>query len=469
MKRILMRVCVSPLEYHTPMEVISNNYIGSNNGNLLFQYSVLRSIMTENAQVDFITDYELKNKVYLPEEVNEKYDMLVLPLANAFREDFMKSLNRWTSFISELTIPCAVVGIGLQDSVNVRFREGFSFDEDVKAFLKEVLARSATIGLRGEVTAEYVKQLGFSQGDVIGCPSMYLWGEDVPVREKRPLSRKSKVGITGGAGNPVNIKKFLLRVRKEFPDYYYLPQQLDDLKLMYAGVPFRQSHEAAQVLYPNTLADQDMQNGKAKFLLNIYSMLEFSKGLDFNVGTRIHGGITSMIMGVPNIYIPIDSRVLELVQYHHLPYVDVHKINEKTDIADIYEKTDFSQVKNGHAGRFRHYLDFLEKNGLEHVYGPGYTGRTILDERMEKAKHYPPVESLMVVSPQEMMERLTLFHRYMYEKKMEQDDRIAELKEKAGQLKEEKKAEKEKLRWYRESSILKIGASRALQTLKKKQ
>lgn len=473
MKKILMRVSVSPLEYHTPIEVISNNYIGSNNGNLLFQYSVLRSIMTEDAQVDFITDYDLKNEVYLAEEVNEKYDLLVLPLANAFREDFIKTLNRWTRFIRKLTISCVVVGVGLQDGVHMRFREGFPFDEKVKSFLREVLDHSATVGLRGEVTAEYVKQLGFTQGDVIGCPSMYLWGEDLPVREKKPLSMQSKVGITGGAGNPINVKKFFLRVREEFPDYYYLPQLLDDLKVMYAGVPFRQSHEGAQVLYPNTLLHKDMQNGRAKFLLNIHSMLEFGKGLDFNVGTRIHGGIMSMIMGVPNIYIPIDSRVLELVQYHNLPYVDVHKINEKTNITEIYEKTDFSQIRNGHVGRFRHYLDFLEMNGVDHVYDENYAGRTVLDECMEKAKHYPPMESLMVVSPQEMIERLTLFHRYTSEKIIEHDKklygRLAELKERIEMLKLEKKAEKEKLRWYRESSALKIGTTRMIQSLKKNQ
>lgn len=458
MKRILMRVCVSPLEYHTPIEVIANNYIGYNSGNLLYQQSVLRSVMTADTDVDFITDYDLRGKVYLPEEVNERYDAVVLPFANAFREDFIRTLRYWTRFIRRLTIPCVVVGIGIQDTITPKFEKGFSFDEDVRKFLEAVLDHSPKIGVRGSVTEAYVKQLGFSQVDVIGCPSLYLFGEDLPVREKKELTREAVLGITGSVGNPVNLKKFFGRMRDTFPKYYYMPQLLDDLKLMYAGVPYPQEHEKAKQLFAGTLDHRDMQNGSARFFTNIRSMLEFTRGLDFNIGSRIHGGVSSLVTGVPNIFFPTDARVMELVEYHNLPHLRAAKVNDKTDIFELYAKTDFVQVRVGHKERFRHYLDFLENSGLEHVYGGDYNGSAPLDEKMAKTDYCPPVEALLAVPDSEKAQRLTEYYRMISAKKVEQLERIQEEQDK----------QTEKLQWYRDSSVLKIGVSRAIQRFTKR-
>lgn len=49
----------------------------------------------------------------------------------------------------------------------------FPFDEDVKEFIKAVLDRSAKVGIRGEITASYLKRLGFREEidfTVMGCP-----------------------------------------------------------------------------------------------------------------------------------------------------------------------------------------------------------------------------------------------------------------------------------------------------------
>ncbi|WP_410089573.1 polysaccharide pyruvyl transferase family protein, partial [Streptomyces sp. gb1(2016)] len=50
----------------------------------------------------------------------------------------------------------------------------------VREFVTEVLNRSASIGVRGEFTEQYLKNMGFRDVEVIGCPSMFMNGETCP-------------------------------------------------------------------------------------------------------------------------------------------------------------------------------------------------------------------------------------------------------------------------------------------------
>ncbi len=47
-----------------------------------------------------------------------------------------------------------------------------------------VLDRSPTIGVRGEYTQDFVKRLGFRDIEVIGCPSMFLRGDQLSVTKR---------------------------------------------------------------------------------------------------------------------------------------------------------------------------------------------------------------------------------------------------------------------------------------------
>ncbi|WP_047596347.1 polysaccharide pyruvyl transferase family protein, partial [Salmonella enterica] len=81
-----------------------------------------------------------------------------------------------TQLIRKLKIPVIVTGVGLRANYEPQLDEGFSFDEDVTNFVKAVLEKSAQIGVRGQITADYLKKLGFNAEldfRVIGCPSLY--------------------------------------------------------------------------------------------------------------------------------------------------------------------------------------------------------------------------------------------------------------------------------------------------------
>ena len=58
--------------------------------------------------------------------------------------------------------------------------------ETVQRFVRAVLDHSATIGVRGEFTREYLATLGFGDEhvDVVGCTSLYRDGADLQITKR---------------------------------------------------------------------------------------------------------------------------------------------------------------------------------------------------------------------------------------------------------------------------------------------
>ena len=143
---------------HTIDEVLAKDLFGHNPGNWLFLYGVLRTIVDDDIQIDFTTGYsEDLNKERI-KRYNNEYDWLLLPLANIFKEDWVEKLKALTFLVKALTIPCIVIGMGLQaESEDGNF--DFPFNQTAKNFIDAVLQKSKIIGIRGEYTAKYLDYL----------------------------------------------------------------------------------------------------------------------------------------------------------------------------------------------------------------------------------------------------------------------------------------------------------------------
>ena len=89
MRKILIRAGMSPLETPDIDQVLQNDRIGGNSGNLIYQYSVFRALMTEDTQ--FTSRYfriDNCDEAFI-EEVNSSYECVILPLANVFRPGYV--------------------------------------------------------------------------------------------------------------------------------------------------------------------------------------------------------------------------------------------------------------------------------------------------------------------------------------------------------------------------------------------
>ncbi|MEU2616535.1 polysaccharide pyruvyl transferase family protein, partial [Micromonospora sp. NPDC007271] len=79
-QRILLRACKGPFDVFTAEETFDRDWIGKNSGNLVFSHAAHKLLATSTAQ---ITPSRLLANRRDADEINEKYDVFVIPLANA--------------------------------------------------------------------------------------------------------------------------------------------------------------------------------------------------------------------------------------------------------------------------------------------------------------------------------------------------------------------------------------------------
>jgi len=445
-----MRAGFSPLDNPTPEQIIFENLIWENSGNMLFPYSIMRILMRKDTEITSVSI----NQFFSSRQIalwNEEYDFFVIPLANAFRDSFLMQLKYLTALIKKLTIPCIVIGVGIQADLSGIRETSQDFDRTVCAFVKAVLKKSAILGVRGEFTAQYLKSLGFTDEKdytVIGCPSMYLHGAHLPYKTPKMLDERSNISINCKIKISPKLHQFIFSSAKKFKNYTYVPQGIDDLLLLFAGVSIdRNKFPKIHKGYPWQLHSRICASGHETGFTDVRSWLTFLESIDFSYGTRIHGNIASVLAGTPSFIFAPDGRILELARYHNIQHMAASDIKEDTDIFKVYENADFSSVLQGHEQRFTHYLNFLERNGLTHIYmeGDGYS-ISPFDEKMAAIPLNGPLKSLNQLPLKEQTVRLQAYYAFLKNQPEKHSNQMQHIKNAASEILPE--SLKEKLMQY---------------------
>lgn len=127
LRKILMRGAVSPLVRQNEMEVMVRDSIGTNAGNLLYSYGVFRTLMTEDTVID-MDHYAVEGRRFSEadiEYINSEYDAYVLPMADAFREDFKRSSYIMPIFLGNLPFPVMSLASGSGQVMNLGWKRDF--------------------------------------------------------------------------------------------------------------------------------------------------------------------------------------------------------------------------------------------------------------------------------------------------------------------------------------------------------
>ncbi|MEU8352773.1 polysaccharide pyruvyl transferase family protein, partial [Streptomyces sp. NPDC048845] len=342
MKRILIRSGKSPFRVATPEEFIHQDLIGTNSGNLLFSDAAHKLLLTDGTEVTsngIRTDCSAERA----RQINEEYDTFVVPLANAFRPSFRASLDRLSTLIEQLTIPVVVMGVGAQVGEDYDTERLRPMEDSVKRFAAAVLDRSASIGVRGELTADYLKGLGFADVDIIGCPSMFLYGETFPEpRRPAPFTDRSRIAINlSPDAMPVGDITGMARLAQErFPELMYYAQNLRDAETLFWGDTSEAagSHED----FPHRLTHPLLRADRVRVPLDPATWIEELRSYDFAYGTRIHGNIAALLAGTPAVVLVHDSRTLELCRYFGIPHRMLSGLGTDIRPEELYEQADFS-------------------------------------------------------------------------------------------------------------------------------
>jgi hypothetical protein len=386
-KQVLLRAHRNPFTAPRADRVLARNLIGDNVGNLLFSYAVQRTLSTPETTIQVA---RLNHARTLgPAEIDERFDHVVIPLANAFRKRFLPNLDAMTETIEKLSIPVTVVGVGVQSAVGERVRAPRQVGEAVTRFMRAVLDRSPSIGVRGEWTAEYLEGLGFGSEhvDVIGCPSMFLHGDTLPLRD--PGRRLDPAGPIA-----FNLSPYLDRMAPvvedqvaRYPGLVYFAQDIRTLALLLEG---RDDRPDADPRLPVHRDHPLIADGRTRFPLDATTWLEALARFPFSFGTRIHGNIAALLAGTPAYVLAHDARTLELARYHEIPHRRIDVDVDGVDAATLHAAADWQPLVDGHAERFGRYSDFLHRHGLRHVFDPGESAATF-DRRIARKSFPPPV------------------------------------------------------------------------------
>jgi len=401
MKKILIRSGISPLENLSTFHIIHKNLIGSNSGNLIYAYSVYRALMT-SPEVELIPDrYKLNEKD--ADWINETCSCYVIPLADMFRPNAEKELYRIANLVKKLKIPCIVIGVGLRASINANIDKGFKFDDVVKYFINSILEKSAMLGLRGENTGKYLKHLGYKEDKdfmVIGCPSMYTYGNKLK-HSKLKLTENSKISVNASVLSETKVLNFLNKILDEYKNSFFVPQRISELKTLYLGEKY--IHTQNKPMYPTKISDKIYQENRVKFFTHQNTWQNFLEQMDLSIGGRLHGNIAAILAGIPTIILPHDSRMSELVNYHHLPCITSDKLIATDSLPDILNKVDFSDMHNYHNENFNRYKKFLKLNNLNTIFeNSDYIEQAPLDIALSKLKTPKDIESIVAISKSEI-------------------------------------------------------------------
>ena len=450
MKRILMRAQIQHDKAFSPDTVLLENLMGGNNGNWLYQYSMFRTLMTdESVQIDTLNFQKQNITKKFISKVNEKYDCLVLPLANAFKSSFAKEMREITKLVKGLTIPCVVAGIGIQAKLGKDFLESYDDKEAAKEFVKAVLEKSSIIGVRGESTGDFLKALGFKEErdyTVIGCPSLYLYGSKLP--EVKPLDFSdsnlflyhSKV-----EHETAPVVSLMTRATEEHPNYIYAPQRLGDMIRSYFGTDYR--------AVEGTDKKRFYDNAKSVCFTSPYAWFDYlSKNAGFAFGTRFHGSVAAILSGVPAFVVATDLRVTELANYHNIAHIPLSATTNESTMRSLVENVDFNLIHKGHEERFNHFVDFLEKNGLDNIYSKDRTiTRAYFDDVIENIQFSDDVLSFEVVDDAQKFLRTQKAARFYSARFADSQKQLKDQKAKAKEAEKALKLSEENLELAQET------------------
>ncbi|MEU1510582.1 polysaccharide pyruvyl transferase family protein [Streptomyces sp. NPDC005811] len=385
MKRILLRSGKSPFDVVPVEEALHRDVFATNSGNLIFS-DATHKILTVPGSAEVVSN-GIATQVSAAGRINEEYDAFVVPLANAFRPTFEAPLKRLTQLISKLKIPVVVVGVGAQAGLDNDPARLKSMESTVRDFVSAVLDHSASIGVRGEFTAQYVTDMGFKDVEIIGCPSLFMHGERLEVTKRvAAITPESRIS-TNGSHTAVRggLSKILRRAHENYPHLRYIGQNLTDARQLH----WRDTDSSAgRVREMPTHPDHPMyREDKVRVYIDPVTWIDDLKEFDYSFGSRIHGNIAALLAGTPATVLAFDSRTLELCRYFEIPHRLLSEVPADLDPAELYEEADFSALTGNHRERFDRFTSFLDKNGLENTFTHGDGGKAF-DERL-RALRFP--------------------------------------------------------------------------------
>lgn len=236
--------------------------------------------------------------------------------------------------------------------------------------------------------------------------------------------------------------KFITNVSNDYPDYYFIPQWMKEFQMTYVGNEKLGENTA---FYPNSIEDRYYKENRVRFPLNAKSWINFMEQMDLAVGARLHGNITATIAGTPSLLLTKDARMKELAEYHNLTHLSEEELKEDVKLEEVINQLDFHSPEKVQAQNFDHFIYFLEKNGLDHIYNYDYYKYPPLDKEIDAIDLPEMLTPINALEPIEISNRLINYTKLEAQRKTKLKKENKSLSQKVVQQRKEIKKDKEKI------------------------
>ena len=331
-----------------------------NFGNKLWYQSLISLISTPENNV---TIYDEKMS---PQEINEKFDLIIYPMANIFSTAFYKGLPKLTEIIKQFKIPVFVISCGVQaDNYDQLDEVCEQIGNESKEFISAVYNTGGQFALRGYFTAEFFKKLGFNDPAVVGCPSLYQLGNATRIDKKNVEIADFKPSFNGSLAklNPYMklYKNSIFYDQDVFYDILYNPNFFNKNESVGYNVKKILKYNKGGVQLAELL-----HNDRLRLIADMWDWQDsfIHEGISFSFGSRIHGSVIALLSGVPAVVVGFDSRTREMAEFYDIPCVPSFEDVKPEELYSFYEKLDYTKFNNNLAKKISNFEEFLRKCGI---------------------------------------------------------------------------------------------------------
>ena len=281
-------------------------------------------------------------------------------------------INYDNDIINSSEIPFVMMSIGADSDKNYRMNISELMKSNVSKLFNTILARTPEIGVRGEYTKKLLHDqcnMPLDRIKVIGCPSVRYFGKSLKKfpRKYPPFSDNLKIAVNfTGYHYDLDEAIYLYNVLKHYKNSYVIFTDKCEAELLWYKnpLPEKRQHE----LLPTTPNHFIIKEGRARFCANQKGIMRMLSTFDFSIGSRIHQAIIAILSGCPALLIAHSTRVLEIAQYHKIPYILRSELTEKNPpLKELYYKTveDMSNFYKQYDIGLNDYVEYLNKAKLD--------------------------------------------------------------------------------------------------------
>ncbi len=330
-----------------------------------------------NATEAAIREYHPGFGVLPPEEFDDHFDIVFIPASNFVRNG--EDMQEQYDYFSKTRTQFLVFGLGSQMSAE----EPIQLQSGTDKFLRLVAERAGSIGVRGSGTAELLLSLGIRNVDIVGCPSIMHFPNDLKHRRISPITKETRVATnysnnvrrhSFSAEHFADIESLIFKHFLRDNSFYFLQNEAAEMEILKHQGEFPTSDTVESAIAQASLqfdVDSDSAAVRHFFSFNMRMFFDVQEWISclrtmaFSIGSRFHGNIAALMAGIPALFIAHDNRTLELCEFFSLPHLEVNRHYSPLTIEQMIDRVDYNDFFSRLPLVFAHWKTFLARNDLD--------------------------------------------------------------------------------------------------------